>query len=109
MNTITKLINCFFLAIFAPIFYVQAQEITKPNIILIVADDLGYGDLGSYGSQIIKTPHLDKLATQGVRFTDAYAGASVCSPSRGTLLTGKHTGHARIRGNMTRQGGVEGL
>ena len=109
MDTITKLIKCFFLAIFACIFYVQAQEITKPNIILIVADDLGYGDLGSYGSQIIKTPHLDRLAAQGVRFTDAYAGASVCSPSRGTLLTGKHTGHARIRGNMTRQGGVEGF
>ncbi|MBE8719942.1 sulfatase-like hydrolase/transferase [Sphingobacterium pedocola] len=81
----------------------------KPNIVVIIADDLGYADLGSYGNKIIKTPHIDDLARQGVSFTNAYAGASVCSPSRGTLFTGLHTGHARIRGNMTRQGGVEGL
>ncbi|KGE13730.1 sulfatase-like hydrolase/transferase [Sphingobacterium deserti] len=99
-----------YLSLVLPIhLYAQAQKISKPNIILIVADDLGYGDLGSYGNKIIKTPNVDKIAAQGIRFTDAYAGASVCSPSRGTLLTGKHTGHARIRGNMTRKGGVEGL
>jgi len=109
MNIITKLIKLFFFCLSVSFFDVQAQKITKPNIVLIIADDLGYGDLGSYGNEIIRTPHLDQLAAQGVRFTDAYAGASVCSPSRGTLLTGKHTGHARIRGNMTRQGGVEGF
>lgn len=108
-SIIPKLVNGFLLFLAIPVPHVQAQKIAKPNIVLIVADDLGYGDLGSYGSQIIKTPHLDRLAAQGIRFTDAYAGASVCSPSRGTLLTGKHTGHARIRGNMTRQGGVEGF
>lgn len=106
---ITKLANGFLLFLAISVLQVKAQKIVKPNIVLIVADDLGYGDLGSYGSRLIKTPHLDALAAQGIRFTDAYAGASVCSPSRGTLLTGKHTGHARIRGNMTRRGGVEGL
>src|SRR5690606_36689115 len=98
----------FFFCLSVSFFDVQAQKITKSNIVLIIADDLGYGDMGSYGNEIIRTPHLDQLAAQGVRFTEAYAGASVCSPSTGTLLTGKHTGHARIRVNMTRQGGVEG-
>lgn len=70
-----------------------------PNIILIVADDLGYGDLGCYGQKKIKTPHLDQLAAAGTRFTSFYAGSSVCAPSRCSLMTGLHTGHARIRGN----------
>ena len=72
---------------------------SPPNIIFILADDLGYGDLGSYGQQRIKTPHLDRLAAQGMRFTQFYAGAPVCAPSRNVLLTGQHTGHATIRGN----------
>jgi arylsulfatase A-like enzyme len=76
-----------------------AQEQPKPNIILITADDLGYGDLGCYGQKNIKTPNLDRLAAEGMRFTQAYAGSTVCAPSRCTLLTGLHTGHARIRGN----------
>jgi arylsulfatase A len=71
----------------------------KPNIVLIVADDLGYGDLGSYGQQLIQTPHLDRLAAEGMRFTDFYAGAPVCAPSRCTLMTGKHPGHALVRDN----------
>jgi arylsulfatase A-like enzyme len=71
----------------------------KPNIIYIMADDLGYGDLGCYGQKMIKTPNLDALAAEGTRFTDFYAGNTVCGPSRCCLLTGKHTGHARIRGN----------
>ena len=73
--------------------------IRKPNIILIVADDLGYGDLGSYGQLRIKTPNLDRLAAEGMRFTDFYAGSTVCAPSRCALMTGLHTGHALIRGN----------
>ncbi len=72
---------------------------TKPNVILIFADDLGYGELGSYGQSKIETPHLDKLAAQGMRFTDFYTGSPVCAPSRCILLTGKHSGHAAIRGN----------
>jgi arylsulfatase A-like enzyme len=71
----------------------------KPNIIFILADDLGYGDLGCYGQAQIQTPHIDKLALEGLRFTQAYAGATVCAPSRCCLMTGLHGGHARIRGN----------
>ena len=71
----------------------------KPNIVFILADDLGYGDLGSYGQTVIKTPNIDRLATQGMRFTQFYAGAPVCAPSRNVLMTGQHVGHATIRGN----------
>src|SRR5215207_6088536 len=71
----------------------------KPNIVFILADDLGYGDLGCYGQQKIKTPNLDQLAKDGVRFTQAYAGSTVCAPSRCALMTGLHTGHCRTRGN----------
>ncbi len=71
----------------------------QPNIILIVADDLGYGELGSYGQQIIQTPNLDALAAGGMRFTQFYAGSPVCAPSRYVLMTGMHTGHSFIRGN----------
>ena len=71
----------------------------KPNIIFLLADDMGYGELGSYGQKEIKTPFLDSLATQGMRFTDFYAGTAVCSPSRAVLMTGLHTGHVTIRGN----------
>src|SRR6056297_3654186 len=70
-----------------------------PNIIYILADDLGYGELGCYGQKIIKTPHLDQLAKTGMKFTDHYSGSPVCAPSRCVLLTGKHSGHAYIRGN----------
>ncbi len=76
-----------------------AQTPKKPNIIFILADDLGYGDLGCYGQKKIKTPNLDRMATQGMRFTQVYAGSTVCAPSRCVLMTGKHTGHAPIRGN----------
>ena len=75
------------------------QEDPPPNIILILADDLGYGELGSYGQQIIETPNIDKLAETGMRFTQHYSGAPVCAPARCILLTGKHAGHAYIRGN----------
>ena len=73
-----------------------------PNIIFILADDLGYGDLGSYGQKLIRTPRLDRMAREGTRFTQAYAGAPVCAPSRCVLMTGQHTGHARIRANSDR-------
>jgi arylsulfatase A-like enzyme len=71
----------------------------KPNIVFILADDLGYGDLGCYGQKRIATPNIDRLAAEGVRFTDCYAGSTVCAPSRCALLTGMHPGHERIRGN----------
>ena len=72
---------------------------SKPNIIYILADDLGYGELGSYGQEKIETPNIDRLAETGMRFTQHYAGSPVCAPSRCVLLTGKHTGHAQVRGN----------
>lgn len=71
----------------------------KPNIIYIVSDDLGYGDLGCYGQKVIKTPRLDRMAKEGLRFTDHYAGHTVCRPSRLVFLTGSHTGHTAIAGN----------
>ncbi|MFM8550351.1 MAG: arylsulfatase, partial [Verrucomicrobiota bacterium] len=71
----------------------------RPNIIYILADDLGYGDLGAYGQKLIRTPELDRMAREGLRFTQFYAGATVCAPSRSVLMTGLHQGHTRVRGN----------
>ncbi len=71
----------------------------RPNIIFILADDLGYGDLGCYGQTRIQTPNLDRMASEGMRFTQAYAGSTVCAPSRCCLMTGLHTGHSLSRGN----------
>lgn len=71
----------------------------KPNIVFILADDLGYGDLSCYGQQHFQTPNLDKMAAGGMRFTQHYSGTSVCAPSRCSVMTGKHTGHTAIRGN----------
>ncbi|MFY0592479.1 arylsulfatase [Roseivirga sp.] len=96
MSRLTKLSLIVSLIIF---YSCQPTEETKPNIILIVADDLGYGELGSYGQKIIQTPNLDKLADNGMKFTQFYAGSPVCAPSRYVLLTGLHTGHSFIRGN----------
>jgi arylsulfatase A-like enzyme len=78
----------------------------KPNILFILADDLGYGDLGCYGQKRILTPNLDRLASEGIRFTQAYSGSTVCAPSRGSLMTGLHTGHATIRGNKKPEAGI---
>ena len=78
---------------------VIAAQRGKPNIIFILADDLGYGDLGCYGQKTIKTPNIDKLAAEGMKFTDHYAGSTVCAPSRCCLMTGLHTGHAIVRAN----------
>lgn len=79
----------------------------KPNIIFIMVDDLGYGDLGCYGQKLIKTPVIDKMAKEGMKFTNFYAGAPVCAPSRCVLLTGKHTGHSYIRNNGNPPGRVQ--
>jgi len=78
---------------------VLSQDQTRPNIILIQADDLGYGDLSAYGQSRFQTPGLDRLAREGIRFTNYYSGSTVCAPSRAALMTGMHTGHAWIRGN----------
>jgi len=79
--------------------FTTTAQAEKPNLIYIMVDDLGYGDLGCYGQQRIKTPSLDKMAAEGLKFTDHYAGSTVCAPSRCVLMTGVHTGHALVRGN----------
>src|SRR5215470_2421985 len=78
-------------------FQVAGEEKTRPNLVFILADDLGYGDVGCYGQRIVKTPNIDRLAAEGMRFTQFYAGSPVCAPSRCVLMTGKHTGHAWVR------------
>ena len=77
---------------------------TRPNIIFILADDLGYGELGSYGQKLIETPHLDRMAAEGMRFTQFYAGSTVCAPSRSVLMTGQHLGFTSVRGNAGARG-----
>lgn len=84
---------------FGDVAVVSADDVRPPNILWIVADDLGYGELGCYGQEWIKTPSLDELAAEGMRFTQFYAGSPVCAPSRCVMMTGKHTGHAAIRDN----------
>ncbi len=80
-----------------------AEPAAKPNFIFILADDLGYGDVGCFGQQRIKTPHLDRMAAEGMRCTQVYSGSTVCAPSRAVLMTGRHTGHATVRGNSGKQ------
>ncbi len=99
MNRTIKLLACLGLAT-AICLPPQALAVpAKPNVIFILADDLGYGDVGCYGQKYIQTPNIDRLAAEGMRFTQAYSGATVCAPSRCVLMTGKHGGHAFIRGN----------
>ncbi len=77
-----------------------ASRTRQPNIVFIMADDLGYGDVSCYGQSKFSTPRIDSLAQQGMKFTQMYAGTTVCAPSRCCLMTGVHSGHAYIRGNM---------
>src|ERR1041385_1896658 len=83
--------------------FARAASLPKPNIIFILADDLGYGELGCYGQKLIQTPALDRMASEGMRFTQFYAGDTVCAPSRSVLMTGQHMGHTRVRGNAGAQ------
>lgn len=89
----------------------QAQKATpeRPNIIFILADDMGYGDLACYGNKYIQTPNIDRLARTGTSFSQAYAGSGISSPSRCSLMTGKNSGSTRIRDNFCYAGGIEGL
>ena len=75
------------------------QSNTPPNILFILCDDMGYGDLGCYGQPFIRTPHIDTMANEGMRFTQAYAGSPVSAPSRASFMTGQHSGHCEVRGN----------
>lgn len=94
--------RCSFLAIaFASLATITSQAADKPNLVFILADDLGYGDLGCYGQKEIRTPRLDQMAAEGMRFTNFYAGNTVCAPSRSVLMTGQHMGHTFVRGNAS--------
>ncbi len=106
LHRTTTLAYCIALAVFLQLVDAQpvaAEQPTRPNIIFIMADDLGYGELGCYGQQKIKTPEIDRLAAEGMRFTQAYAGSHVCQPSRSVLMTGLHTGHTPVRANDVKQ------
>ena len=81
----------------------------RPNIIFILADDLGIGDLSCFGSKHVKTPNIDRLSETGTTFTQCYAGSGISSPSRCTLMTGKNTGNTTIRDNMCTAGGIRGI
>jgi len=83
----------------AAVTSLPAAAVRKPNFLFILLDDLGYGDFGCYGQKYIQTPNVDRLAREGTRFTDAYAGGAVCAPSRSCLMTGQHTGHTPVRAN----------
>jgi arylsulfatase len=80
---------------------IRAETPRPPNIVFILADDLGYAELGCYGQKKIRTPYLDRLAKEGIRFTQFYCGNAVCAPSRCVLMTGKHAGHAFVRDNRS--------
>ena len=77
----------------------QKEDASRPNILLILCDDMGYGDLACYGQPFISTPNIDRVAEEGIRFTQAYAGSPVSAPSRATIMTGQHSGHSHVRGN----------
>ena len=77
----------------------NAAERTQPNIIYILLDDAGYGDLSCYGQKKFATPNIDRLAAEGIKFTEHYSGSTVCAPTRCSLMTGLHTGHTHVRGN----------
>ncbi|MGI5193501.1 sulfatase-like hydrolase/transferase [Streptomyces sp. CA-288835] len=93
----------------APVVPAAQSPANGLNFVVILADDLGYGELGAYGQKLIRTPHLDTLAAEGLRFTDAYAAAPVCAPSRCSLFTGLHSGHATVRENPWGPGGQAAL
>jgi len=88
-----------FKLVFLAVFFVGQIQAKQPNIIFILADDLGYGDLGCYGQKLIQTPRIDQMAEEGMRFTEHYSGSPVCAPARAVLMTGKHTGNTPVRGN----------
>jgi arylsulfatase A-like enzyme len=91
---------CFIAAVFMPVKLAAQSTARKPNIIFILADDLGYGNLTSYNPKSpIPTPNIDKMAKEGTKFTRFYAGSTVCAPSRASLMSGQHMGHAYVRGN----------
>lgn len=104
MKRINLILIIFFtILVVTNLSFKSQQKDSRPNIIFILADDLGYSDIGAYGQKLIRTPSLDSMAKNGMRFLQFYAGTSVCAPSRSSLMTGMHTGHTYIRGNRETQ------
>ena len=91
--------TCFVQTAVAQVVKQRGSQSKYPNVIYILADDLGYGDLSGYGQEKFKTPHIDALAKNGIQFMQHYSGSTVCAPSRCSLMTGLHTGHCPVRGN----------
>src|ERR1700721_13547 len=109
MGRCLEMLKALLPAVVALIFVLPVHAADRrPNIVFILADDLGFGDLGCYGQTKIRTPNLDRMAAEGMRFTNFYAGSSVCAPSRCTLITGKHMGRATVRDNLQRGPDLEG-
>jgi arylsulfatase A-like enzyme len=100
LSMILPAVACVFTA--GPVLAQSPTAGEKPNVVFILCDDLGYGDLGCYGQKKLKTPNIDSLAAEGMLFTDHYSGSTVCAPSRSVLMTGQHTGHTPVRGNGAR-------
>ena len=105
MNRLAFLAIFFFLLLSYTGCKEKETETKTPNIIFIMADDLGWGELGCYGQQIIQTPNIDRIAEEGIKFTQFYSGLPVCAPSRSVLMTGLHTGHTYVRDNYEVKGG----
>ena len=103
MKAFTKILTSFALLCLAAI----SQAADRPNVIYILADDLGYGDLSCYGQEKFATPNIDRLASEGMKFTAHYSGNTVCTPSRAVLMTGQHSGHCYVRGNLGGEQGAE--
>ena len=99
MRDIVSEVSCMGLLLLGVISAQAEEKIDRPNIVFILCDDMGYGDLGCYGQKYISTPCLDQMAREGTRFTQAYAGSPVSAPSRATIMTGQHSGHGHVRGN----------
>lgn len=106
LAALALIVGAFGLSMFVVRCGLGADSRAAPNFVFILADDLGYAELGCYGQRIIQTPRLDRMAAEGMRFTQFYAGATVCAPSRSVLMTGLHHGHTRVRGNAGRDNPV---
>ena len=102
-----KIFATIFSSILCSLIVSDIHAADTPNVIYILADDLGYGDLACYGQDKLTTPNIDRLASEGMRFTAHYSGNTVCTPSRAVLITGQHSGHAHVRGNLGGEKGAE--
>ena len=109
MKTRTRAVGVLLVGLCLLLLSSTADARRPPNLVFILADDLGYGDLGCYGQKLIQTPRLDQMAREGMRFRQFYVGATVCAPSRSVLMTGQHLGHTHVRGNAGGNRSIQAL